>query len=85
MGEFISPKEFSKKTNLSYDLVLRMCKLEEIQAVKTKGGHFKIPFMEVDRFIKPQQEYITKADYEAVVRENERLKLQIEQIRILLR
>ena len=83
MREFISPKEFSKKVNLSYDHVLRLCKLDEIETVKTQGGHFRIPLREVDRFIKPQQEYITRADYEAVVRENERLRLQLEQIRAL--
>ena len=83
MREFISPKEFSRKLNLSYDHVLRMCKLGEVETVKTQGGHFKIPLREVDRFIKPQQEYITRADYEAVVRENERLRLQLEQIRAL--
>lgn len=84
MKEFISPKVFSEEVNLSYDHVLRMCKLGEIETVKTQGGHFKIPVREIKRFTEASQEYITKADYELVVRENERLRLQLEQIKLLI-
>ena len=68
-----SPQTFSKETGLSYSIVLHMCKTGELETVKTEGGHFKIPEKELIKFKKPE-EYVSKVDYEKVIRENERLK-----------
>lgn len=53
--------------------VLQMCKIGEIETIKTEGGHFKIPEKELAKFKKPV-EYISKGEYEEIVRENERLR-----------
>lgn len=84
MKEYISPIQFSKKVDLSYDQVLRMCKLNEIETIRSQGGHFKIPIRELDRFTKKNESFISREQYEFVIRENERLKMQINQIKALV-
>ena len=76
----LSPREFSDKTGLSYDRVLLMCKSDEIECLKSKGGHFNIYDKELDNFINNNDSYVTKEEYVEVVRENERLKAFINQL-----
>jgi excisionase family DNA binding protein len=76
----LSPQTFAQKTGLSYGQVLLMCKKKEINTVVSPGGHFKIPEKELERFIK-NEDYVSKEDYEKVVRENERLKTLLKQVK----
>jgi excisionase family DNA binding protein len=73
-----SPQEFAKRTGLSYTQVLYMCKKNEIEAIRTRGGHYKIPESQIAKFKAPQ-EFITREQYEETVRENERLKTIINE------
>lgn len=74
----LSPQTFAKQAGLSYQQVLHMCKFSQIEAVKTSGGHFKIPEKELDKLFKPDG-YVAKEEYERVIRENEKLKTMLEQ------
>jgi hypothetical protein len=78
-----SPQQFSQKTGLSYGQILIMCKKKEIESVVTDGGHFKIPEKEVAKFQQPD-DYISKTEYEKVVRENEKLKTIIIQFKSMV-
>lgn len=73
----LSPQNFAKESGLSYQQVLQMCKSKEISALKTEGGHFKIPPKELDKF--KNSNYVTKDEYLKVVRENERLRVILTQ------
>lgn len=73
----LSPNMFSKKAGLSYGQVLFMCKSNEINAIRTNRGHYKIPEKELDKFIK-NDDYVSKEKYETILRENERLKTSIK-------
>lgn len=85
MSTYLSPKGFSKLIGLSYDQVLRMCKLGELPAIRSKGGHYKIPRMELEKLNGDiDNKFVTLERYEEVVRENERLKLKLEMIRDML-
>lgn len=78
----LTPKNFAKKSGLSYDQVLIMCKSGKIVAVKSNGGHFKIFEKELNKFISNNDvAQVTIEDYEKVVRENEKLKIVIAQIK----
>lgn len=74
-----SPQQFAKEWGLSYQQILQMCKTKEIDAIETEGGHFKIPPKELDRF--KNKDYVTKEEYLNVVRENEKLKTMITQLK----
>ena len=76
----LSPQTFAQKTGLSYGQVLLMCKRKDINAVSSPGGHFKIPEKELDKFLN-DNDYVSKEDYEKVVRENERLKTLLKQMK----
>ncbi|SQB33619.1 helix-turn-helix domain-containing protein [Clostridium cochlearium] len=78
----LSPQQFAKETGLSYHQVLQMCKIKEINALSTEGGHFKIPPKELDRF--KNSDYVTEEQYLEVVRENEKLKTVIKNCMNLL-
>lgn len=75
-----TPREFAKKTGLSYNQVLNMCKEDELKVVKTTKGHFKIADIELNKFVQASGN-ITKEQYLEVVRENERLKNTINQLK----
>lgn len=75
----LSPQTFARKTGLSYNQVLLMCKKKDINTVTSPGGHFKIPEKELDKFLK-DSDFVSKEDYEKVVRENERLKTLLKQV-----
>ncbi|WP_129596677.1 DNA-binding protein [Anaerophilus nitritogenes] len=75
----LSPQQFARECDLSYGQVLQMCKEDELDVLKTEGGHFKIPEKELDRF--RNRDYITKEEYLRVVRENEKLKTIITQMK----
>lgn len=80
----VSPKEFSKKTGLSYGAVLMMCKKNEINAVKTQGGQFKIFDKELKKYTNDCSEYVSREEYTKVVRENERLRTFIDGLKIYI-
>ena len=77
----LSPKSFSCKTGLSYDHVLQMCKTKEIEAIRSKGGHFNIYDKELDKF-KDDDGCVPKEEYLKVIRENERLKTILKQLKL---
>lgn len=76
-----SPQKFANKTGLSYQQVLNMCKSKKIEAISTNGGHFKIPEKELDKFT--NNDYVAKEEYMKVVRENERLKTMLSQLKLI--
>ena len=79
----LSPQVFADKTGMSYQQVLTMCKTGELEAIKTDGGHFKIFASELDKFLN-KKDFISRESYEEVLRENERLKTMIAQLKILV-
>lgn len=79
----ISPQVFAEKTGISYNQTLTMCKTGELKAIKTDGGHFKVYDFEVDRFVK-KKDFISRESYEKVLRENERFRTMIAQLKILV-
>lgn len=76
----LTPREFSKQTGLSYNQVLNMCKSDELKVVKTTKGQFKIADIELSKFTS-NSEHVTKEEYLEVIRENERLKNTINQLK----
>ncbi len=82
MKYMLTPQEFAQQCELSYQQVLQMCKNKEISALKTEGGHFKIPEKELDIF--KNSGYVTKEEYLRVIRENEKLKTIIKNCMNLL-
>ncbi|PRR70878.1 DNA-binding protein [Clostridium thermopalmarium] len=76
----LTPREFAKRTGLSYNQVLNMCKANELKIVKTCKGHFKIADIELNQFIQ-SDESVTKEQYLEVIKENERLKNTITQLK----
>lgn len=81
---FLTPKKFAEITGENYELILELCKKGSIKAEKTEGGHYKIYKTELEKFNKANSDFISKEDYEAVIRENEKLKTFIEQLKTLL-
>ena len=81
---FITPVEFSKQTGENYNLVLQMCKTGKLKCQKTTGGHFKIYASELDKANDFKEDFISKKEYEEVVRENERLKAFINQLKLVI-
>jgi excisionase family DNA binding protein len=79
----MSPQQFGQKTGLAYEQVLNLCKKGELDAIKTEGGHFKIPERELDKFLK-NEDYVSKEEYEKVIRENERLRTMINQLKVFI-
>lgn len=78
-----TPKEFAVKTGLSYSRVLQMCKTGEIEAVnqnKASGSHFYIPEKELDKYYS-KDGFVTKEEYEKVLRENEKLKTLLNNVK----
>lgn len=76
----LTPREFASKTGLSYNQVLHMCKSNELKNVTTTRGHFKITDAELNKFIK-KEDYVSKEEYEILIRENEKLKNTIKQLK----
>ncbi|MFT8313216.1 MAG: DNA-binding protein [Clostridium sp.] len=76
----LTPRNFANKTGLSYNQVLEMCKDGELKTVRTNRGHFKISDIELDKFIK-NDNYISKEKYEELIRENEKLKFSLAQLK----
>ncbi len=81
---FITPKKFAEKTGENYDLILDLCKKGNIKCERTDGGHFKIYDTELDKFTKQNEDFISREQYEAVIRENERLKSFITQLKTIV-
>lgn len=81
---FITPNKFAIKTGENYNLILEMCKKGTLRCEKTDGGHFKIHETELDRYLNEHHDFISKKEYEDVIRENERLKNFIKQLKKLI-
>lgn len=75
----LTPRNFASKSGLSYNQVLSMCKSSELKTVRTNRGHFKIADKELDRFIR-NDSYISKEDYEKLIRKNESLTTTLRQV-----
>lgn len=80
----LNPREFAAKVGLSYNQVLIMCKSKELEAIKTRGGHYKIPEIAVSKFTEKKDMY-TKEEYQKLAKENERLKAIIISIQSKLK
>jgi hypothetical protein len=84
--QFLNPKEFAKETGLTYQNVLHLCKTNELGHKTTVNGRrFLIPVSELLKFQGGNNDYISIQKYEEVVRENERLKILINQFKELLK
>lgn len=77
---FLTPAQFASETGENYSLILSLCKDGSLKCQVTEGGHYKIFKTELEKFT-ANKDYVTKEDYEAVIRENERLKSFINQLR----
>lgn len=77
---FLTPAQFANETGENYNLILNLCKIGSLKCQITEGGHYKIYKTELDKFTN-NKDYVTREDYEAVIRENERLKSFIKQLR----
>lgn len=78
---FISPVEFSNKTGLGYEFVRSLCNEGKIKCEKTRGNHIKIYKSELEKVVCENKDFISREDYEKVVRENEKLKTFISQLK----
>lgn len=76
----LSPNKFAKQIKISYDRALIMCSQNEIENIKTEGGHYLIPEKEVDKFIS-NENFVSREDYESVIRENAKLKTLLDQVK----
>jgi uncharacterized protein (DUF488 family) len=75
----LSPKSFAEKAGISYQQVLDMCKKNELDNVlQTRGGYYKIPEKNLDKYLK-NDNFVTREEYEKVLRENEKLKVILNQ------
>ena len=81
---FVSPRKFSEQTGENYELILELCKNGALKCEQTEGGHFKIYKAELDKYLNHNQDFVSKEDYEAVIRENERLKYFIAQLKLTI-
>lgn len=81
---FITPKEFANQTGENYELVLELCKKGKLKCEKTEGGHFKIYKTELDNSLSSTKDFVSREDYESVIRENERLKFFISQLKTFI-
>lgn len=84
---FISPVEFAKSTEENYELIRNLCLKGKIKCEITKGNHIKIYKTELEKYLNnknTEKVFITKEQYETVIRENERLKLFIKQLKDII-
>lgn len=81
---FLTPKKFAEITGENYELILELCKKGSIKAEITVGGHYKIYKSELDKFNESDSDYISREEYESVIRENERLKTFIKQLEVFI-
>lgn len=79
----ITPQNFSKATGISYNQILKMCKSGELETVRSEGGYYKIFDCELEKFL-TKKDFISKESYEEILRENERLKTMIRQLKIAI-
>jgi predicted site-specific integrase-resolvase len=77
-----SPQKFSKKIGFSYEQVINMCRSGKVESFRTPGGHYKIPDKELDKFLNP--DFISRDEYMKVVRENEKLKTILNQLKLTI-
>jgi excisionase family DNA binding protein len=81
---FLTPKKFAELVGENYELILDLCKKGSIKSERTEGGHYKIYETELNKFTKCTTDYIAKDEYERIIRENERLRGFIEQLKLLI-
>ncbi len=79
---FLNPKEFAEQTGITYQNVLHLCKIKEIEAKTTLNGRrFIIPNSELLKFKGGNSDFVSIDKYEKVIRENERLKIILNQFK----
>lgn len=78
---FLSPVKFAEKSKIPYEVVRKLCKEGKFKCEVTKGGHLKIYESELTKILPNHGDFISKEDYEKVIRENERLKIQLLKIK----
>lgn|GEM_PF-3371183 len=78
---FITARKFSEETGENYELILDLCKNGTLKCEKTEGGHFKIYKSELDKYLNQKQDFVSKEEYESVIRENEKLKCFVTQLK----
>lgn len=84
--QFLNPKEFAIETGLTYQNVLHLCKTKEIESKTTVNGRrFLIPKSELLKFQGGNSNYVSIEKYEEILRENQRLKLILEQLKTLVK
>lgn len=82
---FLNPKGFAEQTGMTYQNVLHLCKTKEIETITTVNGRrFLIPNAELLKFKGGNSDFVSIEKYEEVVRENEKLKIILEQLRSVL-
>lgn len=86
MGKaFLTPKEFGEETGMTYQNVLNLCRNKEIETITTvHGRRFLIPNSAMLKFKGGNSNFVSIEKYEEVVRENERLKIVLEQFKSIL-
>lgn len=70
---YVTLNQFMKMNNIGHDVALQILYNEKIPYIKTDGGRYKI-------FIDENKSSVPLEKYEAVVRENEKLKTIISNI-----
>ena len=81
---FVTARKFSEATGENYELILDLCKNGTLKCEKTEGGHFKIYKSELDKQLNQKQDFVSKEEYEAVIRENEKLKCVLSQLKLTI-
>jgi len=79
---FLTPEEYSKRSGLKVDHVRWLCRTGQLENIRTEGGaqysHYKIPIRELTKF--EDQKSLDNGSYEALLKENERLRTILNMI-----
>ncbi len=78
---FLSPVEFADKTGENYEFIRELCRKGVLKNEVTTGKHIKIYSTELEKFLNKNKDFVSKEEYESVIRENERLRLFINQLK----
>jgi hypothetical protein len=78
---FLTPDEYSKRSGLKIDHVRWLCRTGKLECVTTpRGGYYKIPLRALLEYGRNSDSPDTGGSYEALVKENERLKTKLNMI-----
>lgn len=79
---FLSPVKFAERSGENYEFIRELCREGKLKCEITEGNHIKIYESELSKF--SNKDYVTKEQYEKVIRENERLKTFINQLKYFI-